>query len=239
MNVYPNLTFPKTVTPYFYSNFVSTIDGKVQVLKDTDKYWPLGSRLDYATLIDLRTYADVLIHGKKTAGHPTVKSLSKPEFRETRKKHGKTQPILYIVISNHPDESLVTAFENPAAWVKLMLVTTEKAVVSEALAKAVEVKRCGENIVDLQQLRSYFQEEKMVNILVEGGPHLMGTFFEENLIDEIFLTITPKIVGNEKNQTLTMVEGVLLPPDKVQTFSLISTIPIEDELYLRYKKNSI
>ncbi len=236
MNVYPNLTFPEKSAPYFYSNFVSTLDGKVQVLKDTSKYWPLGSKLDYETLIDLRTYADVLIHGKKTAGHPTVKSLSKPEFQKTRLERGKTRPILYTVVSNHPNESLIPAFEKPADWVKPMLITTEKAVVPEALTKVVEVKQFGETTVDLQQLRSYFQEEKMVNILVEGGPHLIGTFFAENMIDEIFLTITPKIVGNKDSQTLTMVEGVLLPPEKVQKFSLVSTIPIEDELYLRYRK---
>lgn len=236
MNVYPNLSFPEKAAPYFYTNFVSTIDGKIQVLKDTSKYWPLGSKLDYETLIDLRTYADVLIHGKKTAGHPTVKSLSKSEFHQTRQERGKTRQILYVVISSHPDESLLSAFENPADWVKLMLVTTEKAVIPEALSTVAEVKRFGETRVDLQKLRSYLQEEKLANILVEGGPHLMGTFFEENMVDEIFLTITPKIVGNKDSQTLTMVEGVLLPPERVQKFSLVSATPIEDELYLRYRK---
>jgi riboflavin biosynthesis pyrimidine reductase len=34
-------------------------------------------------------------------------------------------------------------------------------------------------------------------ILVEGGPLLMGDFFAERLLDELFLTLAPQIAGRD------------------------------------------
>lgn len=204
--LYQNLSFPRTKTPYFYTNFVSTIDGKVQVLENTEKYWPLGSQLDYETLIELRTYADVLIHGAKTAlAHPTLVSLSKPAFHEERERVGKKNPILYIVISNHPTNNLIPKLTSTSPHVKTMVITSEKAAVSKDLEKAVAIIRLGKKTVDLSLLPMFLTKQKLKHILVEGGPTLMGSFFKADLIDEIFLTITPKIVGNTDNKTLTMV----------------------------------
>ena len=65
---YRNLKFPKIKNrPFFYTNFVQTVDGKVQVLKNTKDYWPIGSKLDHEALLELRAYSDCLIHGSNLA----------------------------------------------------------------------------------------------------------------------------------------------------------------------------
>ena len=88
---------------------------------------------------------------------------------------------------------------------------------------------------DLSKLVSELKEKGYKNILVEGGPNLLGSFLKENLIDEVFLTLAPKIYGNEKSSTLTLVEGYLFPSEAIIDLSLLSIIRIEDELFLRYK----
>lgn len=222
--------------PHFYSNFVATIDGKVQILTQTDEYWPLGSKLDYETLIELRTYADVLIHGSATTlFHPTIHSLSKVEFHSARKKLGKAE-ILYITISNHPSDDLIPKLTSKHPLIKTMVITSENAPVSDMLASVTEIVRLGKNEVDLHLLPDFLQKRGKKHILVEGGPKLMGTFFKANLIDEIFLTIAPKIVGSDGYKTITMVEGFLFPPSKVPSFELISCKPVENEVYLRYRR---
>ena len=35
----------------------------------------------------------------------------------------------------------------------------------------------------------------MTNILVEGGPHVLGSFFKARLVDEVMVFIAPKLVG--------------------------------------------
>ena len=83
-------------------------------------------------------------------------------------------------------------------------------------------------------LSSLLYQRKKKRILIEGGPVLMGQFFKSNLIDEVFLTLVPKVIGNNSN-TLTMVEGNLLKSNEVKVLELISVRNVESELYLRYR----
>ena len=187
---YQNLKFPKLKNrPFFYTNFVQTIDGKVQVKKPG--YWPIGSRKDYQILTELRAYADCLIHGKnlyQEFGNITKKSLKRQEFRVLRKKLGKNPDLPYL-IGTH----------------------------------------------DLKKLSRDLYKKGYKNVLVEGGPTLLGSFLREGLIDEVFLTIAPKIYGNEPEKTLTLVEGYLFPKNSTKKLQLISVKPVQDELFLRYK----
>lgn len=90
---------------------------------------------------------------------------------------------------------------------------------------------------NIKQLVSKLQSKGYKHILVEGGPTLLGSFLKENLIDEIFLTIAPKIFGNDKGNTLTLVEGYLFPPKATKKLKLLSIKQIGDELFLRYRVN--
>jgi len=243
--IYPvNLFAGIKKMPFFYSNFVQTIDGKVTVRnKDGRKYWPIGSQTDFETLLWLRAHADVLIHGKKTAiEFRTLQTLAKKCFREKRLKLGKKEDLIYMVLSNHPDDKLFKALANPPRGVKSCLVTRGLNVINTrgyiALNLGVEVLKLGESNVDLKKLSVYSRKNNLKKILIEGGPTLMASFLKENLIDEMFITISPKILGNMNNQSITMVENHLFPPLKTPRFKLISVKNIDSELYLRYRKQN-
>ncbi len=201
--LYPNLKFPKiTKRPFFYTNFVQTVDGKVQV--NEGGYWPIGSRKDYEVLTELRTYADCLIHGGNLArefGENTIQSINKKLFKQMRRVQGKASLLPYYIVTKHPNE-----FKNISAT-----------IFSGNLSDLVEELR----------------DAGYKNILVEGGPILLGSFLKMSLIDEIFLTIAPKIYGSKPNSTKTLIEGILLPPNKFK-LKLISVKKIKDELFLRY-----
>ncbi len=186
---YQNLKFPKVKNrPFFYTNFVQTIDGKVAVKKTG--YWPIGSKIDHDVLIELRAYADCLIHGKNLYnefGDVTRKSLQKDKFKGLRKKLGKNPQLPYIVGSHN-----------------------------------------------LGGLLKDLYKKGYKNILVEGGPTLLGSFLKMDLIDEIFLTIAPKIYGTQDDISKTLVEGVLFSPHKVKTLKLVSMKKIGNEVFLRY-----
>lgn len=208
--LYPNLKFPKRANrPFFYTNFVATVDGKVQVLKNTKDYWPIGSKADHEVMMELRSYADCLIHGKNLAkefGEITLNSLKKNSFKKMRKKLGKDPVLPYWILSGKP----------------------------ETLGKSV-----GANVIHppggILGLVKYLRSQGYKNVLVEGGPTLLGSFLKANLIDEVFLTIAPKIFGNENRQTLTLVEGCLFPKKAIKNLSLLSVKSLRSELYLRYK----
>ena len=205
--LYSDLKFPKKVgRPFFYTNFVATLDGKVAVKKPG--YFPIGSKTDYQTLVQLRSYADCLIHGKNLAGEfgeITLQSLNKISFKKLRRKLGKQENLPYLILTKHIG----------------------------SLPKSL-----GANVIHppgrIFGLAKYLYSKGYKNILVEGGQKLMGSFLKENLIDEFFLTIAPKIFGSGKD-TLTLVEGVLFPPTKIKRLKLISFKQIHNEIYLRYR----
>ena len=67
----------------------------------------------------------------------------------------------------------------------------------------MEYARVGD---DLPRLMAYLQERHAVrSVLCEGGPTLNSFLFAAGLVDELFLTMTPKLVGGAA--ALTIVSG--------------------------------
>lgn len=204
---YPNLKFPAPPKgrPFFYTNFVSTVDGKVAV--DDLKYWPIGSKIDLEIFNELRIFADCIIQGGELArkfGEITQESINKKIFQQQRKVLGKSAKLPYYILTKHPQT--------------LSLHLRGGATVFSG---------------SLDKLMKQLQKQGYKHILMEGGPTLFGSFLKEGLIDEIFLTIAPKIYGSMQNSTKNLVEGIMLPPNKIE-LKLISLKKIKDELFLRY-----
>ncbi len=221
--------------PFFYINAVETLDGKIQVARNPRDYWPIGSEKDYETLVQLRTYADVLVNGKGTATWvKTVDNLAKDDFQELRKKASKTRDILYVVVSAHPTADLAELLSVSRRGVFSLLVTTEAADVPAELLKSTKVIRLGKTEVDLQKLSKYFFNNGYRTVLVEGGPTLWGSFFANKMIDEVFVTIAPKIFGDEPGNTLTLLKNHFFSPEDIVNLKLLSVQQHGDELFLRY-----
>jgi len=234
--MYKNLRFHKPKNrPFFYTNFVQTLDGKIAVTSDPQSYWPIGSKTDYQTLLQLRVYADVLIHGKHTAlWTKTIDSLAKTKFQEKRRLQGKKEDLLYLVVSAHPDENLINILHPSRVGVRPCLVTTKDASIPKNLLKTVQIVRLGYGNVSINNLIRWLQERGAAYVLVEGGPTLLASFLSLNVMDELFVTIAPKIFGNKMNSTLTLGECHLFSPNHIKNWKLISVARINDEVYLRY-----
>lgn len=238
--LYEDIQFSKVKNrPFFYTNFVSTIDGKVMVKSSPRGYWPIGSAIDNEILEELRAKADLLIHGKTTSmWYRTLNKINRPEFLKKRKSLGKNGKLPYMVISSNPDDSLIDYLEKSDGNIPF-LATTKNAQVSKSLQEIIQVVRFGDTAVDLHKLSEFLFEKGFKNVLLEGGPTVLGSFFAQNLIDEVFLTIAPKIFGNKDDNTMTMVEGFLLPHIKIKRCILLSVRQIDNEIFLRYKVGGI
>jgi 5-amino-6-(5-phosphoribosylamino)uracil reductase len=80
----------------------------------------------------------------------------------------------------------------------------------------------------LQVLKRDFSVER---VLVEGGPTLNRALISAGLLDELFLTLAPKLLGGAASEAQTILSGDLPVPE---TLSLISAHLADDELFLRY-----
>ena len=70
-------------------------------------------------------------------------------------------------------------------------------------------------------------------LLVEGGPSLNHALVCANAVDEIFLTIAPKLLGGTAPEASGILAGHQLSPVSPR-LRLLSIHLAGDELYLRY-----
>ena len=71
--------------------------------------------------------------------------------------------------------------------------------------------------------------------MIEGGSELNAAILRLNLVDELFLTVAPKIkLGSD---IPTYAGGRALERELVQDYKLISSQVKEDEIFLRYRRD--
>jgi riboflavin biosynthesis pyrimidine reductase len=72
-------------------------------------------------------------------------------------------------------------------------------------------------------------------ILVEGGPQLMGDFFAEHCLDELFLTLAPQIAGRDASvERPGLVMGRRFAPEQPLWGTLVGVKRGGSHLFLRY-----
>ena len=82
----------------------------------------------------------------------------------------------------------------------------------------------------MRRLRSAYDVR---SLLCEGGPTLFGALLQEDLVDELFLSLAPKLTGGGTDPAITA--GPELA--ELRTMSLIWVLEHESALYLRYAVN--
>jgi 5-amino-6-(5-phosphoribosylamino)uracil reductase len=83
--------------------------------------------------------------------------------------------------------------------------------------------------VDLGELLNSLREEGVRALLCEGGPTLHGALQAAGLVDELFLTIAPKLAGDVAPR---IVEGTLPEPAELELAWLLEE---DGELFARYR----
>jgi riboflavin biosynthesis pyrimidine reductase len=71
--------------------------------------------------------------------------------------------------------------------------------------------------------------------LVEGGPHLIGEFFDAGKLDELFLTLSPRLAGRDsRSERAGLISGTVFLPDRLVAGTLRSVRKGGSHLFLRY-----
>lgn len=233
--MYEHLVFPRPQhRPWVYANAVMTLDGKVAVGALNDGYWPLGSQADFTTMMVLRAQADLLVHGRKTAMvYRALSRLEHPDFQAQRRKAKKDPALPYAVFSSHRASSLVPFLSSTS--IPTYLVSQHKTLPTP-LRGVTTLVPCGKKRAEtVKRFLTWSQEQGHKQILLEGGPMLMQSFVEEGCLDELFLTIAPKLVGGAPHITKTLLDDGVFAPNLVRRGRLISCTPVADEIFLRYR----
>jgi riboflavin-specific deaminase-like protein len=211
--------------PYLGINMVSSLDGKATLDWRTKG---LSTEVDRRLFHHLRTQADAVMVGAGTVREERYGRMTKnDELRQKRMNEGFVPDALAVVVSGRldlpPDLPLLNEPEQ-----RVVIATGSEAELP-GLKGDVEYARVGD---DLPRLMAYLHERHGVRaVLCEGGPMLNSFLFAAGLVDELFLTMNPKVVGGAA--ALTIVAGrELVEPVELD---LVSVAEAEGELYTRWR----
>jgi len=218
--------------PYIIGNFVTTLDGVVTLNEpghagggDISGY----NRHDQMVMGLLRAMADAVIVG---AG--TLRSV--PQHRWTAQYI--YPPLNVIVTARGEVEINLPVFQS--GEVPVLLVTTAQGaerIPTQRLPPSMQllsVKSAG-SLSARAILQAVNRVRECEVILVEGGPQLMGDFFAERLLDELFLTLAPQIAGRDGTvERPGLVTGQRFAPEHPLWGTLVSVKRGGSHLFLRY-----
>ncbi len=215
--------------PYVIVNMVSSVDGSVTL---KGKASGIGSETDRRAMRTLRSTADAVMIGAGTLRSERLSlGLDEPG--------GESQPLAVIVTrsGNLPlDANLILAEHQ-----NLLVITTPDGPESvdgrlRERARVVRVAATASGGANLKETLGILKAEFAVDrLLVEGGPTLNHRLFSQNLADELFLTLTPKLLGGGQASVLTLLEGCEFSPSEISGLELLGVHLCGSELYLRYR----
>jgi riboflavin-specific deaminase-like protein len=199
--------------PYLALNMVSSLDGKATIDWRTRG---LSTELDRQLFHHLRTQADAVMVGAGTVRIERYGRMAKTdELRDKREREGLARDPLAVIVSARldlpADLPLLNEPEQP------VVIATGSDATLEGLGDQVEYARVGD---DLPLLMARLREEHGVrSVLCEGGPTLNSHLLAAGLVDELFLTLNPKLAGGAA--ALTIVAGrELVEPTELELTSV-------------------
>lgn len=218
--IYETLEFPDPPEgrPYVFMNMVATIDGKITTGTREEPVQDLGSKTDHATMHQIERAADAVLIGAGTLRSVPQFNYPKEIYRFVASRSGRVDPFCNFFADDPSRAFVVTSISN-----------------SESVPEDAQAICVGADDLDFEELFGIMRHEMEIkNLLVEGGSHLNAQLFQLGLIDEIFLTIAPKIRLGEDVPTIA--DGEALNRSDIQNFTLLSAIPVKNEIFLRYRK---
>lgn len=236
--------------PDVIGNFVTTLDGVVSL--NTPGHMG-GSDISGHNTHDrlvmglLRAVADAVVVGAGTLRSVPEHRWTSPyiypplaaAYEALRARLAKQGPPLNVIVTQHGQLDLeLPVFQS--GDVPVLIVTSTagaEQIGAHDLPSSVQVAALdGTGPVGAGAILEAIRRVRVCAvILVEGGPHLMGDFFAERCLDELFLTLAPQVAGrNEAADRPGLVAGHRFAPEQPIWGTLASVKRGGSHLFLRY-----
>ncbi|GAB1538665.1 dihydrofolate reductase family protein [Scytonema sp. NUACC21] len=208
-------------------------DGKISDVKRSPARF--GSQIDKAHLEEQIALADAVLFGAGTLrAYGTTLTVSHPQLLQQRTHAGKPPQPIHIVTTDSGNLNPEIRFfqQKISRW----LLTTgagalfwqerpdfEQILVFEKTTGGIDIKASLEQLTTLGIKR----------LAVLGGGNLVSSMLKSNLIDEIWLTICPLIIGGAAAPTPVDGDGFL--PELALGLELLEVRTIKQEVFLHYR----
>ncbi len=216
---------PVAGRPFVAINMVTTIDGRAQLDGTAEG---LGSRTDRRLLRLYRSSFDAVGTGVGTLRVAGSWLRVGEELAARRAAAGRPPNPVGVVIGGSepiPTDARWFAGDEP----RILFVGRDNPV--ERAPEGTELLRAPDARPHPTWVLERLAERSIGSLLLEGGPNVNAAFLAAGLIDEVYWTIGPHLLGTD---ALPMIAA--RPGDgELRSARLLSVLRHDDELFLRYR----
>jgi diaminohydroxyphosphoribosylaminopyrimidine deaminase / 5-amino-6-(5-phosphoribosylamino)uracil reductase len=202
--------------PFVILKVAATLDGKMAT-RNGDSKW-ISNETSRCFVHRTRNEVDGVVVG--------IGTVFKDDPLLTARVRGGRDPYRIILDSRLqiPEEAKVIGLSSSKTIIATTAVAPRDKI--ERLEKAgvhVLILESKNGRVDLRALLSRLGQMGMMSILVEGGGHVNGAFFDEGLIDKFLLFLSPRLLGDSQAMGIFAGKGA----DQLQKSTTVKELKVK------------
>jgi 2,5-diamino-6-(ribosylamino)-4(3H)-pyrimidinone 5'-phosphate reductase len=219
--------------PHVAVNMAMSLDGRISTRKR--EQITLGTKNDRRLMDELRARYDAVIVGAGTVRYDGFPILVRhDDIRKKRVGRGKDPHPVNVILSrtlNLPTDRAIFQRRDT----NKVIYTTKAAPASRVrrFEKLAEVVVLTGRVLSPAAVLDDLWKRGMKKVLLEGGGEIHFAFARAHAVDEIYVTITPRLIGGVGAPTILDGKGFL--KHEHRKLELVSCKRVGDELFLRYR----
>jgi 5-amino-6-(5-phosphoribosylamino)uracil reductase len=192
-------------------------------------------REDVRRMVALRARADAILIGAGNLRADDPDLAIPADARAARRARREREPLRIVVSRSGDGIRPEMKIFDPARGGSSIVVHTARmpAAARARLAAVAELVELGAVAVAMHDLLSWLAGRGVRTVLCEGGGDICAQLLAARAVDEIHLTLTPRILGGARAPS--MVNGAGFAPDEIPDAKLAAVEQLGDELFLRYE----
>lgn len=174
------------------ANMIFTADAAVAF---RGRAGPLSCPTDQRLLRALRAYSDVVLVGAGTARAEKYGPVRlSAEHRAHRRELGLSEAPPPIAVVSQSGQLPDTVFCSPTAP---LVITSSRGARQMSSESHWQIIVSGEDSVDVAEAVGQLRARGLTRILCEGGPTLLDELVAADLVDELCVTLAPRLAGSQ------------------------------------------
>jgi len=213
-----------------FLNYAMTVDGKISSADRRGSNF--SSSADKRRMDRIRARADIIVVGAETVRYddPSFRVRDENLVRQRIDGGRSAQPDLCVLTASGNLPPSLRIFRQSVQ--RIMIATPAHFEYPPEAPAAGEVIPVNSRMV-VPELVRRLGEKGYEQVLVEGGGRVNARFFQHKLVNEIYMTVSPVILGGAMSPT--PVDGAGIPESARPQLALLQMEQLDQELFLHYR----